>query len=107
MRSRSWIKLIAAAGLVAPWVAAAARHRTAQRERRRRESHDVDAPALHCEDLLTYQALLDESLSLTFPASDPICTTAALHCGRPCDTPANPSDWHLDPGSKIAGHPAS
>jgi hypothetical protein len=108
MKTRGWILLSGLAALLAPCLRAVARERAAARTRaRRRATPDVDEPVLHHENLLTYQALLDESLALTFPASDPICTTAALHCGHPLEAPGNAADWHLDPGSKIAGHPAS
>jgi hypothetical protein len=60
----------------------------------------LDQPELHHEDLETYQDLLDESLNLTFPASDPICAQAATRCGDRKATTANAADWQLHPGSR-------
>ena len=61
----------------------------------------------HKEELDTYQDLLDESLRLTFPASDPVCAQAATRCADPCETPSNAADWHLHPGSREGAAPAS
>jgi hypothetical protein len=61
----------------------------------------------HKEELDTYQDLLDESLQLTFPASDPVCAQAATRCADPCETPSNAADWHLHPGSRESAAPAS
>jgi len=46
----------------------------------------------------TYQELLDESLEETFPASDPISPSAAMHAARPIATPKDEVDWQLKPG---------
>jgi hypothetical protein len=62
----------------------------------------LDDPAVHAEDLHSYQVLLDESLALTFPASDPICATAATRCGDRTETAADGIDWRLEPGSAAA-----
>jgi hypothetical protein len=103
MKVRSWLSWMAIAALVVPWIDLAARRRAAMLHARRvLATRDADRPDLHREELSTYQSLLDESLSLTFPASDPVCATAATHCGDPCDTPANGADWRLDPGSRLA-----
>ena len=59
----------------------------------------LERPPVHHEDLVTYQVLLDESLALTFPASDPICVQAASRCGEPVATPVDPADWRLHRGS--------
>ena len=102
MTGRSWMSWGAIALLVVPWIELAARRRAATRRAREvLETLDADRPELHREELSTYQDLLDESLSLTFPASDPISATAATHCGDPCDTPANDADWRLDMGSRL------
>ena len=61
-----------------------------------------ERPQGHHEDLDSYQALLDESLQLTFPASDPVCAHAATRCADPRETPANPVDWQLHAGSEAA-----
>ena len=103
-RTRSLL-LLAAAG-----VAATALLRSGRRARTARRIADatlpdksaLDSPPVHNEDLETYQALLDESLYLTFPASDPISAHAATRCGDPLATPANPSDWRLHQGSTQA-----
>jgi hypothetical protein len=62
----------------------------------------LDDAGVHREDLHSYQALLDESLALTFPASDPICATAAMRCGAPTETAGDGIDWRLEPGSAAA-----
>ncbi|HEY8973537.1 MAG TPA: hypothetical protein VIN75_04915 [Burkholderiaceae bacterium] len=100
-RTRS-VLLLATAGL-----AAAALLRNARRSRTARRIADATMPdrsaleqaPVHHEDLETYQVLLDESLTLTFPASDPICAQAATRCGDAVATPADPSDWRLHRGS--------
>jgi hypothetical protein len=61
-----------------------------------------ERPEAHQEQLDTYQALLDESLQLTFPASDPVCAHAATRCAHPRETPANATDWQLHAGSRTA-----
>lgn len=57
-----------------------------------------------CEDIQdkvpTYQELLDEALDETFPASDPISPTAAMHAAQQVDTPRDAVDWTL----KAGGH---
>ena len=59
-----------------------------------------ERPEAHHEQLDTYQALLDESLQLTFPASDPVCAHAATRCAHLRETPANATDWQLHAGSR-------
>jgi hypothetical protein len=49
------------------------------------------------EKLPTYQELLDTAVEDTFPASDPISPSAALHTGRPVETPMDTRDWKLKP----------
>jgi hypothetical protein len=52
----------------------------------------------------TYQELLDESLDETFPASDPISPSAAMHAEKKISTECNAQDWTLRPGAdKPAG----
>ena len=46
----------------------------------------------------TYQELLDESLDETFPASDPISPSAAMHADRQIATDKDATDWTLKPG---------
>jgi hypothetical protein len=46
----------------------------------------------------TYQELLDESLDETFPASDPISPSAAMHADKAIATGKDDVDWQLKPG---------
>ena len=46
----------------------------------------------------TYQELLDEALDETFPASDPISPSAAMHADRQISTDKDAHDWTLKPG---------
>jgi hypothetical protein len=55
-------------------------------------SADASAPA-------TYQELLDEAIEETFPASDPISPSAAMHAERRMSTQKNAVDWELQHGS--------
>ena len=48
----------------------------------------------------TYQELLDESLDETFPASDPISPSAAMHAERQVATGKDQVDWQLRPGAQ-------
>ncbi|TAK75681.1 MAG: hypothetical protein EPO12_18135 [Aquabacterium sp.] len=69
----------------------------------RREAHRVEGKAAHPKDKVpTYQELLDESLDETFPASDPISPSAAMHAEQQIATGKDDKDWHLKPGA----HPA-
>jgi hypothetical protein len=52
------------------------------------------------QGLPTYQALLDEAVQETFPASDPISPTAAMHAEEPVRTGRDASDWALQPQSE-------
>ena len=47
----------------------------------------------------SYQELLDQALDDTFPASDPIATSAATHVHEPCTTARDCRDWTLKPGA--------
>jgi hypothetical protein len=49
----------------------------------------------------TYQELLDEALDQTFPASDPISPTAAMHTDRQIMTGRDDQDWTLVPGADL------
>ena len=53
----------------------------------------------------TYQELLDAALDQTFPASDPISPSAALHPGKPISTSKDETDWTLERGSCIGVYP--
>lgn len=48
----------------------------------------------------TYQAVLDEALEETFPASDPISPSAAMHSEQRVAAPGDSHDWALEPGSE-------
>ncbi|BAL96217.1 hypothetical protein [Rubrivivax gelatinosus] len=52
--------------------------------------------------LPTYQKLLDEALDETFPASDPISPSAAMHAEERVDAARDEHDWALPPGSERA-----
>lgn len=68
---------------------------------RKRESRRVEGRAQPGEKVPTYQELLDEALDETFPASDPISPTAAMHAERATSSARDEKDWVLKPG----GHP--
>lgn len=55
----------------------------------------------------TYQELLDESLDETFPASDPISPSAAMHAERQVATGKDEVDWQLRPGAETKKKPAA
>lgn len=47
----------------------------------------------------TYQELLDDALDQTFPASDPISPSAAMHAEEQAEKNAkDAADWKLKPG---------
>lgn len=52
------------------------------------------------DDTQTYQQAVDESLEMTFPASDPISPSAAMHTEQRVNTEVDATDWTLEPGSK-------
>lgn len=53
----------------------------------------IDAPT-------TYQESLDEALDETFPASDPISPSAALHAEERIQTAKDKVDWKPNPQNK-------
>ena len=59
----------------------------------------LEGTATKPEDRLpTYQELLDKALDGTFPASDPISASAAMHAKpRSIRTPMDTRDWKLEP----------
>lgn len=67
-----------------------------QREKKRASGECEDAK----QKVPTYQELLDEALDETFPASDPISPTAAMHAAEQVDSPRDAVDWTL----KAGGH---
>ena len=80
------------------------RHLTLSQDRPAREAEArLDGRAREAEDKVpTYQELLDESLDETFPASDPISPSAAMHAERRIHTPKDDVDWKLKPGGEGA-----
>ncbi|CAG2134930.1 hypothetical protein LMG26411_01046 [Cupriavidus numazuensis] len=59
----------------------------------------------------TYQGAVDDSLEMTFPASDPISPSAAMHAEKKTQTGRDDVDWklkrgseHQPAGAKPAGH---
>jgi hypothetical protein len=48
----------------------------------------------------TYQGAVDESLEMTFPASDPISPSAAMHAEKQTATSQDDTDWEIAPGSE-------
>jgi hypothetical protein len=52
------------------------------------------------EKVPTYQELLDEALDQTFPASDPISPSAAMHTQKALEEKEDgKKDWTLKPGA--------
>ena len=51
------------------------------------------------ERVPTYQELLDEAVDETFPASDPISPSAAMHADKKIATDKDSHDWTLRPGA--------
>lgn len=49
----------------------------------------------------TYQEHLDEAIAETFPASDPISPSAAMHAEREASTARDGADWQLKQGSSL------
>ena len=67
-------------------------------DRRHARAQRDDAMPAHDEPL-TYQELLDEALSLTFPASDPPAVGAAMHAAQRLSTGKDATDWLLASGA--------
>lgn len=90
--------------------AAPAAHKPAQADK----SHATPAtrPAAGEENRAkTYQAAVDDALEMSFPASDPISPSAAMHAEKRTQTARDNVDWKLKRGSehqpvgaKPAGH---
>ena len=69
-------------------------------EARRKEAERLEGTrSADHEKVPTYQELLDESLDETFPASDPISPSAAMHAERRVTTGKDGVDWQLKPGA--------
>ena len=67
---------------------------------RQKEAKRLEGKASKPAKVPTYQELLDESLDETFPASDPISPSAAMHAAKQVSTGKDEVDWQLKP----AGH---
>ena len=56
-------------------------------------------PKVECsptaQDPGTYQELLDAAVDMTFPASDPISPSAAMHAEKRLQTAKDERDWEL------------
>jgi hypothetical protein len=66
-----------------------------------REDKRLDGKATKPADKVpTYQELLDDALDQTFPASDPISPTAAMHAEKAVQSSKDGKDWALKPGSE-------
>ncbi len=57
------------------------------------ESDDVNRPE---DSPTTYQEALDDALEDTFPASDPISPSAAMHAEERVSTPKDEVDWKIE-----------
>lgn len=60
---------------------------------------DPSASTAAEEPATTYQQAVDESVDMTFPASDPISPSAAMHAEKETSTAVDDTDWKLEPGS--------
>ena len=66
----------------------------------KQETERLEARGRRPEDKVpTYQELLDDSLDQTFPASDPISPSAAMHAEKQVRTGKDGRDWQLKPGA--------
>lgn len=68
---------------------------------REKEAKRLEGTCRPASKLPTYQELLDESLDETFPASDPISPSAAMHAARRVCTGKDDIDWQLKPGADV------
>jgi len=69
-------------------------------QRRDKEEHRLSGDAHSPQAKVpTYQELLDETLENTFPASDPIAASAAMHVHEPHTSARDERDWTLEPGA--------
>src|SRR5690606_33408196 len=73
----------------------------------KQETERLEARGRRPEDKVpTYQELLDDSLDQTFPASDPISPSAAMHAEKQVKTGKDGRDWQLKPGADAQPHDA-
>ncbi len=72
---------------------------------RQKEARRMEGKGEHPHQKVpTYQELLDESLDETFPASDPISPSAAMHAEKEICTDKDCTDWTLKPGAHKPPH---
>lgn len=69
---------------------------------RQKEAKRLEGTCKPAAKVPTYQELLDESLDETFPASDPISPSAAMHAEKQVTTGKDDVDWRLRPGAQPA-----
>lgn len=74
-------------------------HRIITSAQHRKSEPGGRAPMPGPEEGHTYQAAVDASLELTFPASDPIAPGAAMYTILQVSTPRDKIDWELAAGS--------
>jgi hypothetical protein len=73
---------------------------TTDAHNRQKEAKRLEGQAQQPEEKVpTYQELLDEAVDETFPASDPISPSAAMHAERKISTGKDSHDWTLQPGA--------
>jgi hypothetical protein len=79
--------------------------------RRHADRPDARSAASGDDRRATYQGAVDDSLEMTFPASDPISPSAAMHAEKKTRTHRDDVDWklkrgseHQPAGAKPAGH---
>src|SRR5690349_7656954 len=64
-----------------------------------KDARRLDGKCPKGDKVPTYQELLDEALDETFPASDPISPSAAMHAEKRISTDKDEVDWKLTPGA--------
>jgi len=70
---------------------------TASKPTTQQETRDATAAG---DSPKTYQESLDEALDETFPASDPISPSAAMHAEERIQTAKDEVDWKPSPDAK-------
>lgn len=65
----------------------------------KREQKRTEGKGKRHERVPTYQELLDDALDQTFPASDPISPSAAMHTEAQVKSAKDEKDWTLKPGA--------
>ncbi|MGO4306745.1 hypothetical protein [Cupriavidus sp. RAF12] len=75
-------------------------HRIITSAQHRKSEPGGRPPMLDPEEGHTYQAAVDASLEMTFPASDPIAPGVAMYTIQRVSTPRDETDWKLAAGSE-------